>query len=282
MVLTGARPREVNEGSAQPRRQPAASPRRRRLMAAACAILIAAIITGSAAAVYAERVTILSGLDSIHHANVGWVMGGLAAECASMAAFGLLQRQLLRAGGDNARVWRTPVHRLYEQCHKRGRPGGWLRHGGGLLATAVPGPRCGCRQGQPGPAGRGRRLDRGVRHHRGYRRHGVWRPGGEHGRPADQPGRGGGGGLPGGRPALTPRQGAPAAGRQARGPVGPAPSARPGGRRPGYRRRVLERLGSFNLGLPATAAALTWALVNWAADAACLAAVIAAIGVAVP
>jgi putative heme transporter len=45
---------------------------------------------------------------------------------------------------------------------------------------------------------------------------------------------------------------------------------------------VLERLGSFNLGLPATAAALTWALVNWAADAACLAAVIAAIGVAVP
>jgi hypothetical protein len=78
----------VNEGSAQPRRQPAASPRRRRLMAAACVILSAAIIAGSAAAVYAERVTILSGLDSIHHASVGWVMGGLTAECASMAAFG--------------------------------------------------------------------------------------------------------------------------------------------------------------------------------------------------
>ncbi len=45
---------------------------------------------------------------------------------------------------------------------------------------------------------------------------------------------------------------------------------------------TLERLGSFNLGLPAIASAFTWALVNWAADVLCLAAVIAAIGVAVP
>jgi putative heme transporter len=45
---------------------------------------------------------------------------------------------------------------------------------------------------------------------------------------------------------------------------------------------VLSRLGSFSLGLPAIAAAFGYAVINWAADAACLAAAVAAITVAVP
>jgi hypothetical protein len=45
---------------------------------------------------------------------------------------------------------------------------------------------------------------------------------------------------------------------------------------------ALERLGSFDLSLAATGAAFAWALINWAADGACLAAAIAAIGVTVP
>jgi len=42
--------------------------------------------------------------------------------------------------------------------------------------------------------------------------------------------------------------------------------------------RVLQRLGSFNPGLPAIASAFGYALVNWAADALCLAAAIATPG----
>jgi uncharacterized protein (TIRG00374 family) len=45
---------------------------------------------------------------------------------------------------------------------------------------------------------------------------------------------------------------------------------------------ALDRFGSVNLGLAAIGSAFGWALVNWAADVACLAAAIAAIGVAVP
>jgi uncharacterized membrane protein YbhN (UPF0104 family) len=44
----------------------------------------------------------------------------------------------------------------------------------------------------------------------------------------------------------------------------------------------LRRLGTVNLGLAAMGSAFVYALVNWAADAACLAAAIAAIGVTVP
>jgi hypothetical protein len=45
---------------------------------------------------------------------------------------------------------------------------------------------------------------------------------------------------------------------------------------------ALQRLGSFNLRPSAIAVAFGYALINWVADAACLAAAIAAIGVAVP
>jgi uncharacterized protein (TIRG00374 family) len=44
----------------------------------------------------------------------------------------------------------------------------------------------------------------------------------------------------------------------------------------------VRRLGSFNLGPAAMAAAFGYALINWATDVLCLAAAIAAIGVAVP
>lgn len=45
---------------------------------------------------------------------------------------------------------------------------------------------------------------------------------------------------------------------------------------------ALARLGAFNLSRAALASAFGWALANWAADTACLAAAIAAIGVPVP
>jgi hypothetical protein len=57
---------------------------------------------------------------------------------------------------------------------------------------------------------------------------------------------------------------------------------RPAGDASAIAARALQRLGSFNLGLSAIASAFTWALVNWVADVLCLAAAIAAIGVAVP
>ena len=60
---------------------------------------IVAIVTGSVVAVYAERVTIRSGLASLRQSNLGWVVAGFGAECISMAAFALLQQRLLGAAG---------------------------------------------------------------------------------------------------------------------------------------------------------------------------------------
>lgn len=76
-----------------------ASPPRRRLWAAVRAVAIVAIVAGSAAAVYAERSTISSGLASFRQSNPAWVAAGFGAECISMAAFALLQQRLLRAAG---------------------------------------------------------------------------------------------------------------------------------------------------------------------------------------
>ena len=58
-----------------------------------------AIIAGSAAAVYAERSTLRTGLEAIGHARPGWVAAGVALEFLSMAAFALLQQRLLKAAG---------------------------------------------------------------------------------------------------------------------------------------------------------------------------------------
>jgi uncharacterized protein (TIRG00374 family) len=73
---------------------------RRRLRAgrAARIVAICVIVAGCAAALYAEWPTIENGTSVFRHASLPWVAAGIGAECVSMAAFALLQQQLLRAG----------------------------------------------------------------------------------------------------------------------------------------------------------------------------------------
>jgi len=75
----------------------AGTPGRRRAAAIAQGIAAGAIIAGSAAALYAERGTLRTGMDALGHARPGWVAVGAALECLSMAAFVLLQHRLLKA-----------------------------------------------------------------------------------------------------------------------------------------------------------------------------------------
>jgi uncharacterized protein (TIRG00374 family) len=56
-------------------------------------------VVGSGLAIYAERSTLRQGLSALRHANVGWVVAGIALECLSMLSFALLQGRLLRLGG---------------------------------------------------------------------------------------------------------------------------------------------------------------------------------------
>jgi putative heme transporter len=80
----------------------AGSPKPHRAAQAARAarlIAIGVILAGCAAALYAEWPTITEGASVFRHAALPWVAVGIGAECASMAAFALLQQQLLRAGG---------------------------------------------------------------------------------------------------------------------------------------------------------------------------------------
>ena len=170
-----------------------ASQPRRRLWAAARLAAIAAIVAGSAAAVYAERATISSGLASFRQSSLGWVVAGFGAECVSMAAFVLLQHALVSRPASAAAA--------------------------GLIVLVLHSPRGRARLRPPATVLV--RLSQRLVH------------------------------RPAGDPATI------AAG-------------------------ILRRLGSFNLGPAAIAAAFGYALMNWAADAACLAAAIAAIGVSVP
>jgi len=62
-------------------------------------IAAGAIIAGSAAALYAERGTLRTGMNSLWHARPTWVAAGAALEFVSMAAFVLLQHGLLTAAG---------------------------------------------------------------------------------------------------------------------------------------------------------------------------------------
>ena len=255
---------------------------RRRLWAAARAAAIVAIVAGSAAAVYAERSTISSGLASFRQSNLGWVVAGFGAECVSMAAFALLQQRLLRAAGtaltfgsllalvytSTAVTLAVPVAgsgmaAAYAQRQFRARGADTAMIGLALLiagvvstvAFAVIAAAGGILSGSPAAALTG---------------------------------------------VLTGACGAAAAGLmvvvlhspRGRTRLGP-PAAflirlsqrlvhRQAGDPATIAAGILRRLGSFNLGLAATATAFGYALANWAADAACLAAAIAAIGVAVP
>jgi len=68
-------------------------------MGIAQVVAIVAIAGGAVAAFYAERATMHRGLGVLAHTRVGWVLVGVGAEFVSMAAFGQLERLLLRAAG---------------------------------------------------------------------------------------------------------------------------------------------------------------------------------------
>ena len=259
-----------------------ASQPRRRLWAAARLAAIAAIVAGSAAAVYAERATISSGLASFRQSSLGWVVAGFGAECVSMAAFALLQQRLLRAAGtgltlgsllaiaytSTAITLAVPVAgsgMAAAYAQRQFRAGGADTAMAGLalliagivstVAFAVIAAAGAMLSGSPAAALAG---------------------------------------------LLTSACCAAAAGlivlvlHSPRGRARLRPPAtvlvrlsqrlvhRPAGDPATIAAGILRRLGSFNLGPAAIAAAFGYALMNWAADAACLAAAIAAIGVSVP
>ena len=84
----------------------AGTPRRRPVAVIIRGAAVGAITVGSAAAVYAERGTLGTGMDALRHARPGWVAVGAALECLSMAGFILLQHRLLTAaGGKPAVTW---------------------------------------------------------------------------------------------------------------------------------------------------------------------------------
>jgi len=60
---------------------------------------IGAILAGCAVALYAEWPTIKEGASVFRHAALPWVGAGIGAECVSMAAFALLQQRLIRGEG---------------------------------------------------------------------------------------------------------------------------------------------------------------------------------------
>lgn len=262
--------------------QPAGSSPRRRLWAAIRVAAIVAIVAGSAAAVYAERSTIGSGLASFRESNLGWVVAGLGAECVSMAAFTLLQQRLLRAAGTTL-TFGSLLAVAYTST---------------AIALAVPVAGSGMAAGYSQRQFRARGADTamaglalliaGVVSTVAFAVIAAV------------------GAMLSGSPAaalaglLTSACCAAAAGMivaalhspRGRARLGPPATMlvrlsqrlahRPGGDPATIAAGVLKRLDSFNLSRVAITAAFGYALMNWAADVLCLAAAIAAIGVAVP
>jgi uncharacterized membrane protein YbhN (UPF0104 family) len=254
----------------------------RRLWAAVRLGAIVAIVAGATIAVYAERATIFSGVASFRQSRPGWVTAGFAAECVSMAAFALLQQRLLRVAAarltfgsllataytSNAIALAVPVAgsgmaAAYSQRQFRARGADTATVSlalvlAGVISTvafAVLAAAGAVASGNPAAAVVGLLTCLGcaaaaavlvvvLRWPRGRAR--LQRPA-----------------------AFAFRLSQ----RLAHRPAGdPATIAAAG----------LHRLGSVNLGPAAIGSAFGWALVNWAADVACLAAAIAAIGVTVP
>jgi putative heme transporter len=68
-------------------------------MGVAQLVAIVAVVAGAGVAIYAERAVLRQGLGGLAHTRVSRVLAGAAAEFGSMAAFGQLERVLLRAAG---------------------------------------------------------------------------------------------------------------------------------------------------------------------------------------
>jgi len=261
---------------------PNRSPARRRLWAAIRAGAIVAIVVGSAVAVYAERSMIGSGLTSFRHSNVGWVVAGFGAECVSMAAFALLQGRLLRAAGTrltfgsllaiaytgNAVALAVPVAgsglaAAYTQRRFRARGADAAAVSLALLVAGVISTLAfavmvaigAVQSGNPAAAVAGLLTSVCCAAAAGVLVVALH--------------------LPQGRARLRP-------------PVAYAIRLsqrlvhRPAGDPAAIASGLLQRLGAFNLGLPAIAVAFWCAVINWVADLGCLAAAVAAIGGSVP
>jgi putative heme transporter len=263
-------------------RGPAVAPPRRRARAAARAAAIAAIVAGSGVAVYAERSVILSGVASFKHANLGLVLAGIAAECVSMAAFARLQQIMLRAAGtslaldplvaiaytSNALTLAVPV-------------------AGSGLAVAYTQREFRARGADPATVGLALAVA-GVISTVAFAV--VIAVGAVvSGNPAAA--------VAGLVTSLCAAAAAVLVVVVLHSPRGRARLRRPVTRVMRLSQRLihrpsgdpalaadgaLQRLGAFNLRLPAIASAFAWALVNWVTDVLCLAAAIAAIGVPVP
>jgi putative heme transporter len=276
-----SRARAVTAVSGQPRPPTAASSHRRR-GAAIRAGVIAAIIAGSAVALYAERGAIASGRVSFKQAEPGWVAAGFAAECVSMAAFALLQRSLLQAAATRLALGLLTA----------------IAYASNVITLAVPVAGSGLAAAYSQRQFRARGADTatvslalliaGVISTVAFA-------------VIAAVGAVATGNLAAAVLGLLASLGAAAAaalvGVVLHSPRGrarlrrPAIAAirlsqrllrRPAGNTATIAARVLDRLGSFNLGLAVIGSAFGWALVNWAADVACLGAAIAAIGVPVP
>ena len=267
---------------APPQRGPATPPRHRRLNAAVQAAAVAAVIVGAGFAVYAERATVLSGLRVFRHADLRLVLAGFAAECLSMAAFALLQRQMLLAAGarltfgslmaiaytSTAISLAVPVvgsGLATAYCHQRYRAGGADPAKAGMalviagvistVAFAVIVGVGALRSGNPAAALAGLVTSLLAVMAAGCLVVALHSP---QGRARLR------------RPSVLVLQ---LAQRLVNRPRGDADTIVAG---------TLEQLGAYSLSVPSILAAFGYALVNWAADILCLAAAIAAIGSAVP
>jgi putative heme transporter len=62
-------------------------------------VAVAVIAVGAAAAIYAERSTVVEGFVALRHVRVGWLLAGISIEIVSMIALAQLELSLLRGVG---------------------------------------------------------------------------------------------------------------------------------------------------------------------------------------
>ena len=243
---------------------------------------IGAIAAGTGFAIYAERATLGSGLRAFTHANLGWVVAGFAAESLSMTTFALLQRRLLLPTGarltfgslmgivytSTAISLAVPVvgsGLATAYSHQRFRASGadpadvsMVLLIAGLISTVAFAVVVGAGavvSGNPAASLAGLLTSMLAALSMGFLVVALHWP---RGRARLR------------RPAVLLLRHVQRLTRWPRADVDTIVSG------------TLERLGAFRLSLPSLLAAFDYALVNWAADLACLAAAIAAIGSPVP
>lgn len=97
----------------------------------ALSVAVAATAVGAAAAIYSNWATTRQGLAELAHTRTGWAAAGAGAELASMAAFGQLQRVLLRAAGV-----RLPLRKVLATIYTGNAIAVWIPVVGPTIATA--------------------------------------------------------------------------------------------------------------------------------------------------